>query len=156
MKISLIAVGRRMPAWVEQGYTEYARRMPRECALHLVEIEAEKRGKSGSPKRWMELEGRRILGAIPKGDRVIALDVGGASWSTEKLSSQMDGWVQQGSGVSLLVGGPDGLSQECLRHAQQHWSLSPLTLPHPLIRVVLAEQLYRGWTVISNHPYHRS
>jgi len=156
VKITLIAVGRKMPAWVEQGFLEYARRMPRECMLDLVEIEADKRGRSGSPKRWIEQEGKRIITAVPKGDMVVALDVEGSSWSTEKLSSSMGSWMQGGAGVSLLVGGPDGLSQECLQRAQQKWSLSKLTLPHPLVRVVVAEQLYRAWTILSNHPYHRS
>ncbi len=155
MKISLIAVGRKMPVWVTEGYNEYAKRMPRECLLELVEIEAEKRGKSGSSQRWMEQEGKRMLAAIPRGDRVIALDVKGRSWTTEKLAQQMEGWMQSGTGVSLLVGGPDGLSPECLQRADQKWSLSELTMPHPLVRVVLAEQLYRGWSVVNHHPYHR-
>lgn len=156
MKITLIAVGRKMPGWVEEGFSEYARRMPRECSLNLVEVEADKRGRSGSPSRWMESEGRRIIAAIPKGDMVVALDVEGVSWSTEKLSSSLGRWMQDGVGVSLLVGGPDGLSRDCLQHAQQQWSLSKLTLPHPLVRVVVAEQLYRAWTILGNHPYHRS
>ncbi len=156
MKITLIAVGRKMPVWVEQGYQEYARRMPRECSLELVEIEAEKRGKSGSSQRWMEQEGIRMLAAIPRGDRVVALDVKGAAWSTEKLAVQMEGWLHSGGGVSLLVGGPDGLSPDCLQRADQRWSLSNLTFPHPLVRVMLAEQLYRGWSVVNHHPYHRS
>jgi 23S rRNA (pseudouridine1915-N3)-methyltransferase len=156
VKISLIAVGKRMPAWVEQGYLEYARRMPRECQLELIEIEAARRGKSGSSQRWMEQEGQRMLAALPRGDRVVALDVKGHSWSTEKLAQQLEGWMQSGNGVSLLVGGPDGLSPQCLQHAQHRWSLSALTLPHPLVRVVLAEQLYRAWSVVSNHPYHRA
>lgn len=156
MKIRLIAVGRKMPAWVEQGYQEYARRMPRECQLELVEIEAEKRGKSGSSQRWMEQEGKRMLAAIPKGDRVVALDVEGRHWSTEKLAGQLEGWMQAGSGISLLVGGPDGLSKACLQRAEQKWSLSALTFPHPLVRVILAEQLYRAWSVVQHHPYHRA
>lgn len=156
MKISLIAVGRKMPVWVEQGYQEYAKRMPRECSLELIEIEAEKRGKSGSSQRWMEQEGKRMLAAIPKGDRVVALEVKGAAWSTEKLAKQLEGWMHSGSGVSLLVGGPDGLSAACLQRADQKWSLSNLTLPHPLVRVLLSEQLYRAWSVVNNHPYHRA
>jgi 23S rRNA (pseudouridine1915-N3)-methyltransferase len=156
VKITLIAVGRKMPAWVEQGYNEYARRMPKECNLQLLEIEAEKRGKSGSSQRWMEQEGKRMLAAIPKGDRVVALDVEGASWSTEKLALQLENWMHAGTGVSLLVGGPDGLAPECLKRADQRWSLSNLTFPHPLVRVVLAEQIYRSWSVVNNHPYHRA
>jgi len=156
VKITLIAVGRKMPAWVEQGYNEYARRMPKECNLQLLEIEAEKRGKSGSSQRWMEQEGKRMLAAIPKGDRVVALDVEGASWTTKKLALQLENRMHAGTGVSLFVGGPDGLAPECLKRADQRWSLSNLTFPHPLVRVVLAEQIYRSWSVVNNHPYHRA
>ena len=156
MIIRLIAVGRKMPQWVEQGYHEYARRMPPECRLEQVEIEAQSRGKSGSAKRWKEQEGKRLLAAVPRGDRLIALDVGGTQWSTEKLADQLSGWLQSGGSVSLLVGGPDGLSMDCLSSAEQHWSLSNLTLPHPLVRVVVAEQIYRAWSVVNHHPYHRS
>ena len=145
-----------MPAWVEQGHAEYARRMPRECSLALVEIEAEKRGRSGSPQRWVEQEGKRMLAAIPKGDQVVALDVQGATWTTEKLATQLERWMHTGGGVSLLVGGADGLSAKCLQRADQRWSLSALTFPHPLVRVVLSEQLYRAWSVVNHHPYHRS
>ena len=97
-----------------------------------------------------------MLAAIPRGDRVIALDLSGASWTTEKLSNQLEGWMHSGSGVSLLVGGPDGLATECLSRADQRWSLSALTFPHPLVRVILAEQLYRSWSVMTHHPYHRA
>ncbi len=144
-----------MPAWVTQGYEEYVRRMPRECLLQLVEVDAEKRSKSGSPQRWIEQESQRVLAAIPPGDHVVALDVRGKSWSTEALARQLQGWMHSGSGVSLLVGGPDGLSASTLQRAQQRWSLSALTLPHPLVRVVLAEQIYRAWSVVNHHPYHR-
>jgi 23S rRNA (pseudouridine1915-N3)-methyltransferase len=103
-----------------------------------------------------EDEGRRILAAIPGGNQVIALDVGGRSWSTQMLAEQMQKWMQGGRNLSLLVGGPDGLSLDCLQRAEQRWSLSDLTMPHTLVRVLLAEQLYRAWTVISGHPYHRA
>lgn len=155
MRLHLIAVGQRMPDWVEQGFREYARRMPPDCPLQLHEISAGKRGKGADLKRLCEQEGERVLAAIPKGAWVIALEVGGRSWSTEALASRLDGWRQQGCDVALLVGGPEGLAEACRQRADQLWSLSPLTLPHPLVRVVVAEQLYRAWTILSNHPYHR-
>ncbi len=155
MIISLLAVGTRMPSWVEQGYQEYARRLPSHCRLKLVEIEPARRGRSGSPERWRQQEGKRLIAAIPNGDRVIALDVEGRSWSSTELAGVLDGWLASGRNLSLLVGGADGLTPESLQCAEQHWSLSPLTLPHPLVRVVVAEQLYRAWTIVNHHPYHR-
>jgi len=156
MDITLIAVGTRMPAWVSEGYREYARRLPRECALHLTEIPLGQRPRSGSVERAVAEEGRRMLAATAAGQRVIALDVAGRGWSTVELAEQLSSWLQDGRDVALLVGGPDGLAADCLQRAQQRWSLSPLTLPHPLVRVVLAEQLYRAWSIISGHPYHRA
>ncbi len=156
MKIHLIAVGERMPAWMQQGYEEYARRLPRECALKLVEIAPGRRGKNADTARAVLDEGRRLLAAIPKGARVIALEVNGRPWSTEQLAERLQGWLGGGSDVALLVGGPEGLSDEARAAAGQQWSLSPLTLPHPLVRVILAEQLYRAWSILNNHPYHRA
>ncbi|MDT8388740.1 MAG: 23S rRNA (pseudouridine(1915)-N(3))-methyltransferase RlmH [Thiogranum sp.] len=156
MEINLIAVGTRMPAWVEEGYREYARRMPRECSLALTEIPLAQRSKSTPVARAMASEGQRMLDAVGADRRVIALDVKGAGWSTEQLAAQLQAWLQDGRNLALLVGGPDGLAPACLARAEQRWSLSPLTLPHPLVRVLLAEQLYRAWTVNSGHPYHRA
>lgn len=155
MRIQLIAVGQRMPQWVTQGYEEFARRMPHECRLDLVEISAGKRGRKADTRKILKEEGERTLAAIPKNHRVVALDVLGKSWSTPELSRQMDGWMQDGRDVSLLVGGPEGLAPECVQRAEQRWSLSPLTFPHPLVRVIVAEQLYRAWSLLNNHPYHR-
>ncbi len=145
-----------MPGWIRDGYREYARRMPRECALELVEIAPGRRGRSTPAARAVEEEGRRMLAALGRGERVIALDVLGQGWSTGQLAERLRGWLGGGCDVSLLVGGPDGLAPACLERASQRWSLSPLTLPHPLVRVVLAEQLYRAWTLVSGHPYHRA
>jgi 23S rRNA (pseudouridine1915-N3)-methyltransferase len=156
MKLNLLAVGTKMPSWVTDGYQEYAKRLPRDCSLHLHEIAPAKRGKSGSATQWMREEGERILAAIPNDHHVVALDVKGKTWSTEQLSQQFQGWQQDGRDVSLIVGGPDGLSDACLKRANQKWSLSALTFPHPLVRIVMAEQLYRAWTVLQNHPYHRA
>ena len=156
MKINLVAVGTKMPAWVTQGFDEYSKRLPRECQLQLVEIPAAKQGKTAQPEQWKKDEASRILMAIPDNHHVVALEVDGKNWSTEQLSEQMQNWLSDGRDVSLMVGGPDGLDTSCLQRASQKWSLSALTLPHPLVRIVLAEQLYRAWTILQNHPYHRS
>jgi len=155
MKIDLIAVGQRMPKWVEAGYQEYARRMPPDCRLNLIEIAAGQRGKNADISRILQQEGRKMLQSVPKGSRIIALDVKGKSWSTGQLSQQMAGWMQDGRNVAILVGGPEGFDPDCLAAAEQRWSLSPLTFPHPLVRVIVAEQLYRGLSLLKNHPYHR-
>lgn len=155
MHIHLIAIGQRMDAWVNEAYQEFAKRMPPECALLLKEIPAGKRGKNADIPRILQQEGERMLAAIPDGARVIALDVEGRQWSTPQLAQQLEQWLPSGQDVALLVGGPEGLAPQCLERARQRWSLSALTLPHPLVRVVLAEQLYRAWTIIKGHPYHR-
>lgn len=155
MQLHLIAVGNRMPAWVEQGYQEYAKRLPPECALVLHEITAGKRGKNADIARLTHQEGEKMAAAIPKGARVVALEVGGRAWSTEQLSARLDSWMGEGRDVALLVGGPEGLEPGLSAAADERWSLSPLTLPHPLVRIVLAEQLYRAWSILKGHPYHR-
>ena len=144
-----------MPAWVTQGYEEYSRRMPPDCALQLVEIPAGKRGKGADLTRITQHEGAQAIAALPKGARVVAMDVKGRAWSTEELAKELDTWRHDGRDVALLVGGPEGLAPECLNRAEQRWSLSNLTLPHPIVRIVVAEQLYRAWSILSNHPYHR-
>ncbi len=145
-----------MPRWVQEGYQEYAKRLPGECGLNLVEIAPGHRGKSADLNRSVREEGERMLKAIPKGCRIIALDVGGKAWSTEQLSARIDEWMRTGPDIALLVGGPEGLAERCLQQAHGRWSLSPLTLPHPLVRVVIAEQIYRAWSLLRNHPYHRA
>ncbi len=144
-----------MPAWVEQAVQDYGVRMPRELKLQWREIPLAKRGKDNNAEALCRREGEQILKAIPEGDQVIALDVKGVSWSTEQLAVQLGKWQMSGDNFSLIIGGPDGLSPECLLRAGKRWSLSNLTLPHPLVRVLLAEQLYRAWTITVNHPYHR-
>jgi 23S rRNA (pseudouridine1915-N3)-methyltransferase len=156
MRIHLVAVGTRMPSWVTAGYAEYARRLPRECSLKLVEIPVSKRRKSMSPARAMQEEGDLMKAAIPAGCLVVALDVAGAAWSTAVLAERLQVWMADGRDVALLVGGPDGLSPDCLVCADLTWSLSALTYPHALVRIILAEQLYRAWTINTGHPYHRS
>ncbi|MGB0663512.1 MAG: 23S rRNA (pseudouridine(1915)-N(3))-methyltransferase RlmH [Pontibacterium sp.] len=155
MKIRLIAVGSKMPAWVTDGFNEYKKRLPSDMALELVEIPLGHRGKNADTARAMAQEGDAMLAAIGKGDRVIALEVLGKSWSTEKLADTLADWRMDGHNVSLLVGGPDGLDPRCSAQADVKWSLSALTLPHPFVRVILAEQLYRAHTILAGHPYHK-
>ncbi len=144
-----------MPGWVEEGFREYARRLPAECALQLTEIPLGKRTKNADIDRLRRQEGERMAAAIPKGALTVALEVTGRPWSTEQLSERLAQWLAEGRDMALLVGGPEGLDPEVSRRAEQQWSLSPLTLPHPLVRVVVAEQLYRAWTLLKGHPYHR-
>jgi 23S rRNA (pseudouridine1915-N3)-methyltransferase len=145
-----------MPAWVSAGYTEYARRLPHECSLQLVEVPVSKRRKSLPAARAMQEEGQLMLAAIPTGCLVVALDVTGKTWSTEVLAERLQQWMAGGRDVALLVGGPDGLAPECLESSDMTWSLSALTYPHALVRIILAEQLYRAWSINAGHPYHRS
>ncbi|VAW63831.1 23S rRNA (pseudouridine(1915)-N(3))-methyltransferase [hydrothermal vent metagenome] len=156
MRIQLLAIGQKMPAWVEQGYKEYAHRMPAEAKLQLTEIAAGRRGKNADIKRIVQDEGQRLRAAIPKSAHVVVLDVEGRAHSTEQLAQRMGEWMQGGQDICLLVGGPEGLSAECRALADEKWSLSTLTFPHPLVRVILAEQLYRAWSVLRKHPYHRA
>ncbi|TNC93043.1 23S rRNA (pseudouridine(1915)-N(3))-methyltransferase RlmH [Thalassolituus sp.] len=155
MKLRLLAVGNKMPAWVEQGYQEYARRMPADCALELVELSPGHRGKNASIEKAMQQEAEALRKALRPQEHVVALAVEGKAWSTEQLSRELEGWRMQGGDVALLIGGPDGMTPEIMKLAQQRWSLSNLTLPHPLVRVLMAEQLYRAWTILQGHPYHK-
>lgn len=155
LKIHLITIGQQLPDWINEGFAEYAKRLPPECKLHLVELPAVKRAKNYPVAQAIEEEGKRLLEAIPKNCHVIALDERGTLWNTMTLSQQFAQWQQQGQSVALLVGGADGLSDSCKEAAKQQWSLSPLTLPHGLVRVMVAEQLYRAWSILQNHPYHR-
>ncbi|MCG7599105.1 23S rRNA (pseudouridine(1915)-N(3))-methyltransferase RlmH [Halomonas sp. McH1-25] len=155
MKIRLLAVGNRMPAWVEQGVDEYRKRLPRDFALEIVEIAPGNRGKNADVARAVAQEGQRMRERLRGNERLVALEVQGQSWSTERLASEAEQWRHAGTDVALLVGGPDGLEAGLSASADQRWSLSPLTLPHPLVRLMLAEQIYRAWTLLVGHPYHR-
>lgn len=156
MKIRLLAVGQKMPAWVETGFREYAERMPPECRLELIELPLAQRSKSQPVERAVRQEGEKMLAALTGNEQLIALDVRGKSWSTEQLSGELANWLQGGRDIALAIGGPDGLAPDVLARAEQRWSLSPLTLPHPLVRIVVAEQLYRAMSILRNHPYHRA
>lgn len=156
MKIHLIAVGTRMPAWIETGFADYAGRMPRECQLRLVEIPVAERGKNADIARLKQAEGEKILKALPRDASVIALDERGELLDSPAWGRELQGWLQSGRDTALLIGGPDGHAPEVLARADRQWSLSRLTLPHALVRVMVAEQLYRAWTLVTNHPYHRA
>ncbi|MHB8404731.1 MAG: 23S rRNA (pseudouridine(1915)-N(3))-methyltransferase RlmH [Gammaproteobacteria bacterium] len=156
MRIHLLAAGTRLPSWINSGFTEYAERLPPECRLRLKEVPLSARPRGGNAVKAMAGEGARMLAAMPADARVIALDVRGRSFSSEELAKQMTQWLRDGRDLVLLIGGPDGLAVDCLERAELTWSLSPLTLPHGLARVVVAEQLYRAWTILQGHPYHRA
>jgi 23S rRNA (pseudouridine1915-N3)-methyltransferase len=155
MQIHLLAVGERMPAWVVQAFEEYAARMPRECRLVLREISAGKRTKGADLARIVREEGEKLLAAVPKGAHIVALDRFGRELATEQLAAELKTQLARGDDLALLVGGPEGLSEQCLAQAHAKWSLSRLTLAHPLVRIVVAEQLYRAWSILNNLPYHR-
>jgi 23S rRNA (pseudouridine1915-N3)-methyltransferase len=154
MRVTLFAVGQRMPGWVTEGYTEYTRRLKPRLPVDLVEIPAAKRG-DGDNLRARTEEGRKLLGALRPQDHVVALDEHGKLRSSQELSRWLGQRMQSGNDLSFLVGGADGFAPEVLARAQDRWSLSPLTLPHALVRVVFAEQIYRAVTLLDGHPYHR-
>jgi 23S rRNA (pseudouridine1915-N3)-methyltransferase len=155
MLIRILAIGTKMPAWVNTGFQEYAKRFPLGWRFELCEIPAEKRMLHSDISQIISNEGEKILSAFKPNHRLIALDVKGQSWTTEQLAKQLQQWSQSKQNVDLVIGGPDGLSNDVLNKAEMRWSLSPLTLPHPLVRIILAEQLYRGLSILQNHPYHR-
>lgn len=155
MKLWILAVGHKMPAWVNEGFAEYTKRMPREARIELVEIKPEKRDGGKTREQVHDAERKRIEAALPADCVRVVLDEHGQNWSTLELSDNMKGWMGGGRDVAFVIGGADGVHPEVKRQAGRLWSLSRLTLPHGLVRVVLAEQLYRAVTVIQNHPYHR-
>jgi 23S rRNA (pseudouridine1915-N3)-methyltransferase len=155
MKLTIIAVGKKMPAWVQTGYADYEKRLPKEWKPNVIELELAHRSKTKSTEQCKQQEAKDILANISRTDWVVVLDVMGKALSTEKLSSEMTKWQMDARNVTIVIGGPDGLDHSCLERANQKLSLSALTLPHPLVRVFLIEQLYRGWTIMHNHPYHK-
>lgn len=156
MKLKVIAVGTKMPPWVEVAVQEYSKRLPRDMPLEFIEIPIGNRAKNANLARAVKQESDQILTQVKPQDHVIALEVTGNNWSTEKLAKQMQNWQMQGQNIIFLIGGPDGLSDACRARANQQWSFSALTLPHPIVRIILSEQLYRAWSITQNHPYHRS
>ena len=155
MRIRLIAIGQKMPSWVEQGYQDYAKRIKGDLRLELTALAMQKRSKNTSASRLCDLEGKSMLASIKPQERIVSLDVKGQAMSTEQLASQLVEWQHQGQSIAWLIGGPDGLSKEVINASEKKISLSNLTLPHPLVRVIVAEQLYRAWSINQGHPYHR-
>ena len=155
MRVTILSVGHRMPAWIQEGFNEYARRMPPEIRIELVELKPEERGAGKNAEKAKAIEGERLLAALPEGGMLIALDERGKSVSTRGLSVMLSGWMRDASRPVFAIGGADGLSEAVKERADKLVSLSELTLPHGLVRVVLAEQLYRAWSILARHPYHR-
>lgn len=155
MKITLVSIGSKPPAWVEDGSQEYFKRLKGQLDLKLIDLPLGKRSKNTDIKKTIAAEGDAMLNVIQNKDVVIALEVTGKAWSTGQLAKNLSHWQMQGDNITLLIGGPDGLDPRCAARADQSWSLSNLTLPHPLVKVILAEQLYRAWSILNNHPYHR-
>jgi 23S rRNA (pseudouridine1915-N3)-methyltransferase len=155
MQLVIAAVGHKMPSWIEDGFAEYAKRMPPECRIQLKEIKPVDRSGSRTAETVMAQERSRIEAAIPKGSRVIALDERGKDVSTVQLSQSLSQWQQGGADVTFVIGGADGLDAEFKQRADLLLRISSLTLPHGMVRVLLAEQLYRAWSITQNHPYHR-
>lgn len=153
MNLVVAGVGTRMPAWVVDGWHEYARRMPPHLAMDLVEVPVA--GKAGAG-RESSLEAARLLEKLPERARIVALEITARPWSTEKLAERLERWQLDGDPVWFLIGGANGLDPSVLERAQERWSLGPATLPHMLVRVLVAEQLYRASTILSGHPYHRA
>lgn len=156
MKFHILAVGNKMPDWVRKGYTEYCQRMPKEAELLLVEIKPEKRVSSKNTRQLLQAESERIRTVLPPGCHIVVLDETGKQATTMKLAEMMDRWMESGQDVAFIIGGADGLHQDIKQMAHEKLALSAMTLPHGLARVLLAEQLYRAFSINRNHPYHRA
>jgi 23S rRNA (pseudouridine1915-N3)-methyltransferase len=156
MKCRLIAAGTRLPEWVNSGFREYQKRLRTPLVLELQEIPVATRRAGENPTRAIQREGADMLAALGRDDYVVALEIGAKAMTTEQLSAWLAERMRDGRSLALLIGGPDGLSPQCRERADQGWSLSPLTLPHALVRVVVAEQLYRAMSLLAGHPYHRA
>ncbi len=155
MQIDLIAVGKRMPTWIESGFKEYAKRLPKNINFKLIEITPAIRGKNNIADNYKQKEEENISAALAPNSLIIALDEHGKSISSQSLAEQLQTWNDEQQHISLIIGGADGLSKTIIEKAHHTWSLSKMTLPHGLVRVMVVEQLYRAWTITQNHPYHR-
>jgi 23S rRNA (pseudouridine1915-N3)-methyltransferase len=155
MRLTIVCVGHKMPAWIRSGYGEYEKRLPPELRIELLELKPEERTSGKTVEKARALEGERILAAIPAGATVYALDEKGRAVTTQGLAVLLAGWMRDAAHPAFVIGGADGLSDEVKARADKLVSLSAMTLPHGLVRVLLAEQLYRAWSILANHPYHR-
>lgn len=158
MKFVVIAVGRKMPAWIDAGFSEYAQRMPRECRTELLEVKPATRSGTGGKtvQQWLAIEAERIRAALPARCMKVVLDERGRSFTTADLARRIERWKQEGRDVAFVIGGADGTASGLRQDADLLLALSPLTLPHGLCRVILAEQLYRAASLLAGHPYHRA
>jgi 23S rRNA (pseudouridine1915-N3)-methyltransferase len=154
MELRVVAVGEKPPSWVVDGVREYTRRMPSQLPVNVTTVRSGASRSGADAEQGKAEEGKRLI-AASRDCRRIALDAGGRHWDTATLARWLDDWLIDGRDVAFLVGGADGIAADCLAEADQRWALSALTLPHMLVRVVVAEQLYRAWTMLNNHPYHR-
>lgn len=155
MQIDLIAVGKRMPDWIESACSEYLKRLPKQVQLSVLEINPANRTRKNSVDNFKQQEEQRILEAIKPDNMLIVLDEGGQAISSKGLANKLGTWIDNQQGVSVVIGGADGLSERLKNDANETWSLSGLTLPHGLVRVLFVEQVYRAWSILDNHPYHR-
>ncbi|MHB1951953.1 MAG: 23S rRNA (pseudouridine(1915)-N(3))-methyltransferase RlmH [Acidiferrobacteraceae bacterium] len=155
MKVHIVAVGSRMPEWVVRGFDEYARRLPRNCRLNLIEVPAIRRARGADLRAVADAEGIALRRALPVSRPVIALERTGRFLSSADIADSLRGWMRDGEDVAFAIGGPEGLSGDFIAQASEVWSLSALTFPHALVRVVVAEQIYRAWSLIGNLRYHR-
>ena len=155
MQIDLIAIGKRMPTWIDTGVKEYAKRLPKNVNFKLIEINPAIRGKNNSAENYKQKEEENINAALTEKSLIIALDEHGKTISSQSLADQLQTWNDDQQHISLIIGGADGLSDTIKKKAKQLWSLSAMTLPHGLVRVMMVEQLYRAWSITQNHPYHR-
>ncbi|HMB55842.1 MAG TPA: 23S rRNA (pseudouridine(1915)-N(3))-methyltransferase RlmH [Arenimonas sp.] len=156
MKARLIAVGERAPDWVASGFSDYQKRLSHWLPLELIEVAAGMRGKGRDAARAMADEGSRVIAALPKQAHVVTLDGRGKAYSSEQLAQRLEAWRQRGRDLAFLIGGPEGHAPEVIASADESWALGPLTLPHMLVRLVVAEQIYRACSLLANHPYHRA
>lgn len=156
MKARLIAVGEGAPGWVAEGFAEYRKRLSHWLPLDLVEVAPGLRGKGRDPLRAMQEEGARVLAAVPRGARIVMLDGDGSAHSSEQLAARLERWRANGQDLAFLIGGPEGHAAQVRDAADESWALGPATLPHMLVRLIVAEQLYRAASILANHPYHRA
>jgi len=156
VKLKLLTIGEKMPSWVEQGVEEYKKRLPADMGFELLRLPMSKRTKNKNAAIYKQEEAKTLTAAADKCNRVIALDVKGKAMTTELLVKKLTSWRQEGDSVALIIGGPDGIDAPLLQKADEKWSLSGMTMPHPIAQLVLVEQIYRAWSVTQGHPYHRA
>jgi 23S rRNA (pseudouridine1915-N3)-methyltransferase len=156
MRIQILSVGKNMPAWVVEGTREYTRRMPPELPVTLQEIAPASRKKNIPVQKVIDEESDKIANAMVKNNHLVLADISGGQWSTENLAARLGQWMQTGEDVTIIIGGPDGVNNKVRGSVNEVWSLSSLTFPHPLVRIIITEQLYRASSILKNHPYHRA